>query len=193
MINYPTFKQLVQKNRTFRRFVQKVRISRSTLRALVDLARLSASGGNVQPLKYLLSGDPRQNALIFPCLAWAGYLKPWPGPAAGERPSAYIIILGDTILSRDFACDQGIAAQSIMLGAAARGLGGCMIGSIRRARLRQVLKIPQRYTILLVLALGKPAEKVVLEKVQHKNIKYWRDRKNVHHVPKRSLKEIILG
>ena len=117
----------------------------------------------------------------------------WSGPAEGERPAAYIVILGDTELARGFGCDHGIAAQSIMLGATERGLGGCMIGSIDRPELRQVLDIPERYEILLVLALGKPAETVVLEDVgPDGDIKYYRDDEDVHHVPKRSLDELIL-
>lgn len=187
-----SFKDLVIKTRTIRRFLQNSRIGRSTLRQLVDLARLSASGGNLQPLKYYLSVEPKQNALIFPCLRWAGYLRDWPGPAEGERPSAYIIILGDTTISRNFGCDDGIAARSIMLGATELGLGGCMIGSIARPQLQKVLKISNKYEIRLVLALGKPKERVFLENVKGGNIKYWRDSKGRHHVPKRSLKEIII-
>jgi nitroreductase len=120
-------------------------------------------------------------------------LSRWSGPAEGERPSAYIVILGDTELSKSFGCDHGIAAQSIMLGATERGLGGCMIGSIDRPKLRQVLDIPERYEILLILALGKPAETVVLEDVgPDGDIKYYRDDEDVHHVPKRTLDELIL-
>ena len=185
---------LIRRNRSYRRFHQDVAVELETLRDLVDLARLSASGANKQPLKYILSCDPQKNALIFPHLAWAGYLKDWPGPAAGERPSAYIIILGDTGIRRSFGCDHGIAAQSILLGASEQGLGGCMIGSIRKEGLRQVLQIPSRYKILLVLALGKPKETVVIETVgPDGDIKYWRDDEGVHHVPKRSLDEIIVG
>ena len=117
----------------------------------------------------------------------------WSGPAEGERPSAYIVILGDTELRKTFGCDHGIAAQSIMLGATERGLGGCMIGSIDRPKLRQVLDIPERYEILLVLALGKPAETVVLEDVgPDGDIKYYRDDEDVHHMPKRTLDELVL-
>ena len=160
----------------------------------MDLARLSASAANRQPLKYILSCDPKRNVLIFPHLAWAGYLKDWGGPQEGERPSAYIIILGDKEISRSFGCDHGIAAQSILLGAVERGLGGCIIGSIRREKLRQALQIPDRYEILLVLALGKPKEKVVIETLgPDGDIRYWRDKEGVHHVPKRSLDEIIIG
>jgi len=187
-------RDLIIKNRTYRRFYQEVAIERKTLRELVDLARLSASAGNMQPLKYILSCEPQKNALIFPHLAWAGYLKDWQGPDEGERPSAYIIMLGDTEISRSFGCDHGIAAQSILLGATERGLGGCIIGTIQRDELRKALDIPSRYEILLVLALGKPKETVVIETVAPTgDIKYWRDSEDVHHVPKRPLDEIIIG
>ncbi len=187
------FRDLVLKNRSYRRFDQSFPIEDETLRALVDLGRLSASGSNLQPLKYLLSVDPKRNAAIFDTLSWAGYLKDWPGPEEGERPSAYIIVLGDTSISKNFATDEGIAAQSIMLGAAERGLGGCMIGSIRKEALRQVLNVPERYEILLALALGKPKEIIAIEPVDEQgSIRYWRDGEGIHHVPKRSLDEVIL-
>ncbi len=186
-------RDLIIKNRSYRRFQQAVPIERQTLRELVDLARLSASAGNSQPLKYILCCEPDKNATVFKHLAWAGYIKDWPGPAEGERPSAYIIILGDTELSKTFGCDHGIAAQSILLGAAEKGLGGCMIGSIQRDDLRKELNIPSNLEILLVLALGKPKEKVVIEQTgPDGDIKYWRDKDNIHHVPKRPLSEIIV-
>jgi len=187
------FKDLILKDRSYRRFYEDQPIDRQTLVELVDLGRLSASGGNVQPLKYILSSDPDKNAKIFPCLAWAGYLADWDGPAEGERPAAYIIILGDTRISKSFGVDHGIAAQSILLGAAEKGIGGCMIGSVDRKKLRKALKVPERYKILLVLALGKPGETVVLEETgPDGDIKYYRDKNDVHHVPKRPLDEVIL-
>jgi len=184
---------LVRKNRSYRRFHQDVPVDIETLRALVNLARLSASGSNLQPLKYILSCQPQTNARIFPHTRWAGYLKDWSGPAEGERPSAYIVILGDTEIRKSFGCDHGIAAQSIMLGATERGLGGCMIGSVDHTGLRKALDISEQYEILLVLALGKPKETVVLEEVgPDGDIRYYRDAQGVHHVPKRSLDELIL-
>ncbi|MCL7414031.1 MAG: nitroreductase family protein, partial [ANME-2 cluster archaeon] len=135
-------KELIQRNRSYRRFHQEEAIAPETLRDLIDLARYSASGANLQPLKYILSCESTQNDLIFPNLAWAGYLKDWDGPAEGERPPAYIIILCDTDISSSAGVDHGIAAQSILLGAVEMGLGGCIIGSIERDRLRQALDIP---------------------------------------------------
>ncbi len=186
--------ELVKGNRSYRRFYEETPVSRETLTGLVNLARMSASAANLQPLKYLLSCEPEQNAAVFSCLAWAGYLKNWPGPAEGERPGAYIIILGDTEISKNFGCDHGIAAQTMLLGAREQGLGGCMLGSIQRDRLRDLCKIPATLDILLVIALGRPRETVVLEEVDPGgSIKYWRDAQGVHHVPKRRLKDIILA
>ena len=187
-------RDLVLKNRSYRRFCEEVSIELETLRELVDLARLSASAMNMQPLKYVLSCEPQKNALIFSRLGWASYLKGWPGPGDGERPSAYIIVLGDTEISRAFGCDHGIAAQSILLGATERGLGGCMIATVKRQELSRALDIAPRYEILLVIALGKPGETVVIEEVgPDGDTKYWRDSQGVHHVPKRALDDIIIG
>jgi nitroreductase len=186
--------ELIKKNRSYRRFFQDFAIDRATLLELVDCARLSASARNAQPLKYYLSSDSQKNDLIFPTLAWAGYLKEWIGPQEGEKPSAYIVMLGDTDISLSFGSDQGIAAQSILLAATEKGLGGCMIGSIQREILGKNLNIPERYQILLVIALGKPKEQVVLEPLPLSgDIKYWRDDQEFHHVPKRSIEEILIN
>ena len=185
---------LVTKNRSYRRFQQDVPVSLETVRELVNLARLSASGANRQPLKYFLSTATETNRAIFPCLGWAGYLKDWDGPSEGERPAAYIVILGDRSIADSFFCDHGIAGQSILLGAAEKGMGGCFIGNVQRDRLRAVLKTPETMDILLVIALGVPAEKVVLEDVGPSgDIKYYRDEQSIHHVPKRKLQDLIIG
>ena len=118
----------------------------------------------------------------------------WAGPESGERPAAYVVILGDTAISKDFGCDHGIAAQSILLGAREKGLAGCMLGSIDRKTLRKILNLETHLQILLVLAIGKPKEKVVIETVgSDGSIRYWRDAEAVHHVPKRALKDIIVA
>lgn len=187
-------KDLIHKNRSYRRFYQDKLVELETLRELIDLARLSASGANRQPLKHVLSRDPKINAKIFSCLGWAGYLQDWKGPVEGERPAAYVIILGDTNVSREPGVDHGIAAQSIMLGATEQGLGGCMIASIDRIALRKALEISEQYKILLVLALGVPKEQVVIEEIgPDGSIRYYRDADAVHHLPKRQLGELIVG
>ena len=184
-------KELVTRNRSYRRFDQNHSISREQLVELVNLARLSASARNSQTLKYALSCDAELNAEIFDCLAWAGYLTDWAGPEEGQRPSGYIVILHDPSIYPEAGCDHGIAAQSMLLGAVEMELGGCMIGAIKRDKLKQIMSIPDSLDIELVIALGKPAETVVIDPVTD-DIKYWRDENDIHHVPKRSLEEIIL-
>ena len=186
-------KDLVTKNRSCRRFHQDFTIEEKTLIELVNLARLSASAGNLQSLKYILSCESEKNSKIFKYLRWAAYLKDWPGPSEGERPSAYIVVLGDNLIGTNFYCDHGIAAQSILLGAVEKGLGGCILASIDKDGLRNALNIAKNFEILLVIALGKPKEKVVIENLRPDgDIKYWRDKDGTHHVPKRSLDDIII-
>jgi nitroreductase len=187
-------KELVMKNRSYRRFHGDHRISRNALEEIIDLARMTASAGNKQPLKYYLSLDSKSNQLIYPHLAWAGYLSDWSGPIESERPSAYIIMLGDSQISPSFRYDDGIAAQTILLAAVERGLGGCIIAAVQRENLRTALNISHRFEILLVIALGKPKETVIIEPIgTDGDIRYWRDQEQKHHVPKRSLREVIVN
>jgi nitroreductase len=191
-------KDLILKTRSYRRFDQSGIVPMSLLREMVDAARLSGSARNLQPLRYMLYNNSADCERIFPTLAWAGYLKEWPGPEEGERPTAYIVQLGDLDLTDDWWCDDGIAAQSMLLTAVEHGFGGCIIGSVQREKLRGILGIPEQYEIIQVIALGRPVEKVVIEDaVQGEDgqvdIKYWRDESGVHHVPKRGLDELIIS
>lgn len=187
-----TLKELILRNRSYRRFDQQYIISKEDLSDLVDLARLSPSARNMQPLRYVLINDAVVNEQVFDCLSWAGYLKDWPGPIAGERPSAYIVVTKDTSLAQNIFCDDGLAIQSMLLGAVEKGLGGCIIGAVNRNALREIIALDERYEILYVIALGKPVETVVLEEMKEGDIKYWRDENQYHHVPKRALEEIVL-
>ena len=193
-VDFRSLKELVYANRSCRRFKQNEVVSRQTLTDLVDLGRMSASGNNLQPLKYMLVHEPEVAGRVFPTLRWAAWLKDWPGPGEGERPAAYVVILDDKRVKRSVGVDHAIAAQSILLGARTLGLAGCMIASIDRDVLRQVLDIPEgAFDIPLVVALGRPAETIVVETVPADgNIAYWHDEAGVHHVPKRTLEDIIV-
>ena len=183
---------LIIKNRSFRRFHQDVAVSEDDLREMVDNARLMPSGRNAQTLRYVLSNTPEMNARIFPALSWAGYLTGWGGPKEDERPSAYIVILNDDTVSKTYYCDHGIASLAILLTAVEKGYGGCIIASVNAAALRDALNIPEKYSIVQVIALGKPAETVIIEQMIDDDFKYWRDSQGVHHVPKRNLEDIIV-
>ncbi len=186
-------KDIVLKNRSYRRFYGDSKIERSVLVELIDLARLSPSGRNLQPLKYFIVNDNDTNAKVFSTLSWAGYLKDWDGPEESERPMAYIVMMVDkNLTSGTPAIDEGIACQSILLGAVEKGLGGCIIQSVKRAELAKMLDIPESLEIALVIALGKPKEEVRIVDIQNDDIKYYRDENGVHYVPKRRMDDIII-
>lgn len=187
-------KDLVLKNRSYRHFFENEAVKEETLRELVDLARTTPSTVNSQALRFKLVNTPEENSKVFECLAWAGLLKDWDGPSEGERPSAYIIVLCDLSVGKDKRFDDGIAAQTIMLGAAEKGLGGCIFGSIKREKLAESFSIdPEKYSIDLVLALGKPKEEVrIVDLPESGSTAYYRDENGVHYVPKRSIDDLII-
>lgn len=185
---------LIFKNRSYRKFDESYKISRDKLVSFVDLARLSPCAGNRQLLKFFISSDSETNGKIFTTLKWAAYLTDYTGPAEGERPSAYIVVLHDKNIHPSVDCDHGIAAQSILLGAKEDGLGGCIIASINKPVLRAALNLPENLEILLVLALGKPTERIEIEDVKENgDIKYFRTADGVHHVPKRKIEDLIVN
>lgn len=186
-------KDLILKNRSYRRFYQEQQVETEVLRELVDLARLSPSGFNRQALRYILSNRRESNDKIYPALGWAGYLHDWVGPQEGERPAAYIVMLRDTSVGPSLPQDQGFAAQSMLLGATEKGLGGCFLVNIKQQQLAEVLHLDEKYEIVAVIAIGYPKEQIVLDAMDASgDVKYWRDEHQIHHVPKRSLEEIIL-
>lgn len=193
-------KDLIRRNRSYRRFHADQPIERQTLLELVDQARLVASARNLQPLRYIISCEPHKNEIIFPTLTWP-VLGDWIQPAEHERPAGYIILLGDTTIHTAVGLDAGIAAQTILLGAVERGLGGCIFGRVQHEPLRSGLNIQERYRILVVIALGRPSETVVIEDGTAEGpvapplddpTAFWRDAQSIHHVCKRKLADILL-
>jgi len=190
--------ELVLKNRSYRRFYQEHEITKSELINFIDMARLSPSPRNQQALKFIISCEKQKNNKIFETLSWAGAIQNWDGPKEGEKPSAYIIILGDNDIvpsgKNSFnEAAYGIAAQTILLAAVEKELGGCMIAAIKKNILRKELEIDTKYEILLVLAIGKPKENITLVEMEDDDFSYYRDENQNHFVPKRKLKDIILN
>jgi nitroreductase len=172
------------------RFFTSTSIPRDILIKCVDAARLSPSGANRQPLKYIIIHDSPLVEQTFSTTRWAGYLPDY-SPSQTERPMAYIAILLDTNIQQSPGHDAGIAAMSISLVADEAGLGTCMLGSIDREKLRTLLSIPDNIDVLLLVALGYPKTKPIIDTVKAGDIKYWLDEAGDLHVPKRSLDDIL--
>lgn len=193
MTQFETFRDLLKRDRTVRRFDQSRPMSRDQLLQLVDLTRYCASGRNLQPLRYRIVSGEAECAALFPALAWAGYYKDWAGPADGERPTAYLVQCLDTDLTSNPLCDDGLQLQAITLGACVMGLGCCIIKSFNRKLITDTLSLPANLAPLYILALGYPAESVkIVDMKEDGDIRYFRDDHDCQCVPKRSLKDLII-
>ncbi|RGZ00079.1 nitroreductase family protein [Clostridium sp. AM58-1XD] len=187
-------KELVMQCRSYRRFYEDVKIPNEVLRGLIDLTRFTASAANAQALKFRIIDSEDEKEKIFPLIGWAGALPEWDGPEKGERPAAYILICCDLEKGKNKMTDDGIVAQTIMLGAVENGFGGCMIANFKRAETAEALGIDRnQFSPDLLLALGKPKEHVVIVPVgEDGSMKYYRDQEQVHYVPKRKLEDILM-
>jgi nitroreductase len=185
---------LIKQNRSYRRFDGRHPVEKNVLTALVELTRFVPSARNAQSLRYFITNEPTMNEQIFTTLSWAGYLKDWKGPSETERPTAYIVVATSIELKNAHTTfDAGVAVQSILLSAVEQGLGGCIIVALKKETLAEIIGLDKSLEIVCVIALGKPVEKVVIDTMEDGNYHYWRDENQVHHVPKRSLKEILLN
>ena len=186
-------KDLVYANRSCRRFREDRRLGRSDLLALIDLARLSASHRNAQELRFCPVWEEAQSEEVFRHVGFGAALGKEGQPREGQRPPAYIFIIGESAEQNYLWVDVGVACQSILLGAAEQGMLGCMLGNIQREKLRPILGLRDSDPpILLGLALGYPDEEFVIEKgTPEGSRKYWREGRE-NHVPKLALADIVL-
>ena len=182
---------LIEKCRSYRRFEENKKISRDTLVSFVSSARVTASGANLQKLRYSLYTDEKSCEKIFSTLKFAGYLKDWDGPARGERPVGYIVISSDSELNLLTAIDLGIVSEAITLTAAEQGIGSCMFRSYGKEDITSL--IGEGNYPHMVIAFGYPAETVLLSEAKDGDIKYYRDEDDRHIVPKLSLRELIIN
>lgn len=185
-------KELVEKNRSYRKFVHSHKLSETELLQMVDTARLAPSSKNRQPLKYLLAYNATDTTAVFAHLKWAWYLKDWNGPSPEDRPAAYIVMLLDKNINDRADVDVGIAAQTILLAATEMGYGACIVRTVNYYEITKYFQLPPSLEIMLVIALGKPAQQIVIDEIETgQGIEYYEDTDNNHHVPKRKLADII--
>ncbi|MDE7496291.1 MAG: nitroreductase family protein [Muribaculaceae bacterium] len=198
MVSFDEIRELLAENRSYRRFDAGRPVEREMLEELVGLTRFCASGRNLQPLRYRIVNTKEECEAFYPLLKWAGYYTDWDGPEAEERPTAYLVQCLDTELTGNCMCDDGLQLEAITLGAVSRGLRGVIIKSFNVPETTKLLEIPERYKPLYVLALGYPCAKEHIlitdtDGSTNADIRYYHDAEGNHVVPKRPLKELIIG
>lgn len=182
----------ILKRRSIRKFTRKY-VEPDMLKELVEYAGTAASGMNMQPLKYVIVSSDEKATEIFKYTRWAGYLKGKGSPSFEERPPAFILVLADLeILKSGYELDAGAAVQNMILAAYSLGLATCWLGAIDRKEIRRIVSLGKRYRIISAVAVGYAAMKSISEPAEG-DIKYYLDDKDVLHVPKRRLKELILN
>ena len=189
--------EAVIKRRSIREF-KDTPIPYDVLERCVSGARLAPTAANYQLCEYIVVDDEQLLPQVFDTVgSWFGQPRPKDGWSPGRRAKAYIITLINSSLEaelggnrRDTSYDVGMAAENMILVALEQGIGSCAITSFKQGKLRQVLNIPDKYEIALVLVLGFPDESPVLE-VATDSIKRWVDSEGVRHIPKRKLEHII--
>jgi len=188
-------KELAKKSRSYRGYDQSREITREELLELVDCARYAPSSVNCQPFKYMLINTRDVLEKIQPLTGWAGALPNMKLPHPGKCPKAFILICQETNWDADlnrYLRDVGIVAQTMLLAATEHGLGGIMIGNFSPKRIADTLNLPEHIVPMLLVAVGKPDEQIVLTEVEDgESVKYYRDENDVHYVPKRKLADIV--
>jgi nitroreductase len=181
---------LIVARRTVRQFKPEP-VPRALIRHVVDAGRLAPSAANLQPLEFIIVDEAAVRAEVFPCLKWAAYIAPAGNPALGREPAAYVVVLVNTeVREKMFEYDVGAANENMILAALAEGVASCWLLSIDRDKLRGILKVPERYRIDSVLAMGYPAEAPVAEEFKD-SCRYWKDGDGTLYVPKRKRTDVL--
>lgn len=188
---------LVLKSRSYRSYSPDHKVTEAQLRALAECARNCPSAVNKQYLRYRLCCTPADMEKVLPLTKWAGLLPDWQLPPVGHEPPAAIVICHDRTAAASEAAshwDVGITAQTMLLAATEMGLGGCMIGNFVKEKMQAALGLPEHLLPVLVLAVGKPDEEIILEPLTEEggSTAYYRDADGRHHVPKRRLEDVIV-
>lgn len=185
-------KDLLMRNRSYRRFDENVEVPVEKIESWVEAARYTASMRNVQPLKYILVTDPTHCEQLCRMVHWAGYLTDWDGPEEGERPRAFLVQVLDSNIAASGRYDEGLQLEAITLSAIEDGFGCCIMLSFSQGEVARYFDLPDNIFPLAIVAIGKPAEKVVLEDMQaYGDYKYYHDENGVHHVPKRKFEDLV--
>ncbi len=175
--------------RSIRRFHQRP-VKLEILKKCANAGRLAPSAANLQPIEYCIVNDKTLCTHLFEALHWAAYIQPKWTPKETERPTAYIVVLIKDTQNPYYERDVGLATENIVLTAEGEGLGSCILCNIERVKIQELCNIPLTLAVDSVIALGYKAETSVVEDLKD-SVKYWRDEKDILHVPKRKLEDII--
>lgn len=184
-----TLSSLLCKNRSTRGFDASFKVRKDQLMRIVSVNTKVASARNKQMLRFCLVTEERAH-LVLPYIRMGNALHDIELPLPGTEPNAFVVVCSVCEPHASTFVDLGISVQSMLLQAVEIGLNGVCLMSFDKEKIKKNLSLP--YEPLMVVAIGKSAEKIQLVDIPvDGNCNYYR-KDGVHYVPKLSVEELII-
>lgn len=136
--------------RSIRRYETKD-IPEDVMKQILEAGRQAPSAVNRQPIRFVIVKD-QELSKRFPSMPFNGFMKNAP---------AVIVGCADTksLLTGKWAVvDSAIAMQNMVIAAWTLGVGSCWIGAFDEKKVKESLKIPDKWKVVALITLGYPAE-----------------------------------
>ena len=183
---------LLKKNRSYRGYAPAYKVPVTALEQIVAVNPLLPSAKNQQALRFKLVTEGNGDDIVLKNIKLGGMLPELHLPFAGTEPRAFIIVCSTVPESKMLHVDLGIAAQSMLLKAVDLGYNGLIIGAFNAKKIEEAFALP--YPPVLILAIGKGNEKIVLKEIsENESHAYYRDENGTHYVPKVRWEELVIS
>jgi nitroreductase len=144
--------EAVQERRSIRSYQEKP-VPRETLEKILESGRLAPSAKNSEPWHFIAVTDTEKRKILSKG-TWAKFLTQSP---------LVIVACGDKKASPDwYAIDVALAVENMVLTAVSEGLGTCCVGSFNEKEVKALVKVPENFEVLIMLAVGYPSGKLDL-------------------------------
>ena len=180
---------LFERNRSTLGYDSSFIVRPDQLRRIVAVNTKVASARNRQALRFrLVTADEAQK--VLPHISMGAALSEMQLPLPGTEPNAFIIVCSSIAPRTSTYIDLGISVQSMLLQATEIGLNGLCILSFDKERIMEALGLSLEP--LMVVAIGKSAEKHSLVDISASEPHDYYRNGGVHYVPKVRVDDLII-
>ncbi len=163
--NYSHLQEIIHRRRSIRRFSEKP-VEREKVIQCLEAARQAPSAENVQPWRFLVIDDQKiKNEFADQVFSGVYY----PSRFAKNAPVLILILAKLDILANRigkqiqgvnyYLIDIGIAGEHLVLQAEELGLSSCWIGWFNQKKARKFFRIPKKFKLISLIALGYAAKR----------------------------------
>lgn len=179
--------------RSHRNFSSKS-ISKEEILKILEAARYSSCGKNLQELRYSYIIDEESTKNLFSNFILGGLLKKEDKATLEERPRAAILISVKSDNKNEMNLfNIGIVSQNILLAASDFNYSGCIVMAYNKKEVEKIFNLPEDYSSKVLLVLGEATDKVEIVDVKAgESTNYYREN-GIHYTPKLALEDLILN